>query len=212
MIAPAPTRQGFPSRAASSQAPQRWSIHSWLPRRPRAWQALACRAIMRRPHRVDLALSSGDVAGAGPAAHNRTLHIEAGLPPPDTTDPVFANLGYVVLGDTVQAIPSKQQPATVLSWLPQLGKGSTELAGGAKTSARPAQATAPLVGTRCLPIRRRSRPGTPAIVSPVGAAISAETLAPVPMRINPTWRRRCRSTGGCGTATHMEERLSSEQR
>ena len=79
LVAPAPTRQGFPSRAASSHAPQRWSIHSWLPRRPRAWQALACRAIMRRPHRVDLALSSGDVAGAGPAAHNRTLHIEAGL-------------------------------------------------------------------------------------------------------------------------------------
>jgi hypothetical protein len=72
-------RQGFPSRAASSHAPQRWSIHSWLPRHPRAWHAFACRAIMRRPHRIDFALSSGDVARAGPAEHNRPLHIEAGL-------------------------------------------------------------------------------------------------------------------------------------
>ena len=94
MIAPAPTRQGFPSRAASSHAPQRWSIHSWLPRRPRAWQALACGAIMRRPHRVDLALSSGDVAGAGPAAHNRTLHIEAGLGRRSTSHMLFATSAH----------------------------------------------------------------------------------------------------------------------
>ena len=70
---------GFPSRAASSHAPQRWSTHSWLPRRPRPWQAFACRAIMQRANRVDLALSSGDVARARPAEHNRTLNIGGGL-------------------------------------------------------------------------------------------------------------------------------------
>jgi hypothetical protein len=68
---------GFPGRAASSHAPQRWSTHSWLPRRPRPWQAFACRAIMQRAHRVDLALSGGDVARARPAEHNRTLNIGA---------------------------------------------------------------------------------------------------------------------------------------
>lgn len=101
MIAPAPARQGSPSRAASSHAPQRWSIHSWLPRRPRAWQALACRSIMRRPHRVDLALSSGDVAGAGPAAHNRTLHIEAGVGLPFTSDVLIATSGGSTRSPTV---------------------------------------------------------------------------------------------------------------